>query len=826
MWITMRLPSAIFTILIMAFVLPFYLIGQETKTPKTISEITKDAQQLEGYFDFYWEEQSGKIWLEIDQFDNEFLYVNSLSAGVGSNDIGLDRNQLGGTRIVKFIKSGPKVLLSEVNYDYRAISDNVDERKAVEDAFARSVLWGFKVTAEEDGKVLIDLTSFLLQDAHGIVNRLRSRKQGRYKLDPARSAIYLEKTKNFPKNSEFEAIISFTGEPTDSRSRWIRSVAPTPEALSVRMHHSFIELPDANYEPRVFDPRTGYSALSYRDYATPIDQPIVKRLIRRHRLKKKNPNAAQSEAVEPIIYYLDRGAPEPIKSALIEGASWWNQAFEAAGYKDAFQVKELPEGADLMDVRYNVINWVHRSTRGWSYGSSVTDPRTGEIIKGHVTLGSLRVRQDFMIAQGLLSAYENGDEADPRLLEMALARLRQLSAHEVGHTLGLAHNFASSYNDRASVMDYPHPYIELNSAGTIDLSNAYDVGIGDWDKRTIIYGYQDFPAGTNREKALKDILAENLKLGFNYISDQDARPIYGAHPIAHLWDNGASAVDELRRLTKVRQYALNNFGANNIPMDAPLATLENVLVPLFLAHRYQVEAVAKVIGGVNYTYAVRGDNQVANEMIEPTAQKEALEALLETLDPQFLTLPEKIIKLIPPQPIGYNRGRELFKLHTGLTFDPIGVAESSANHTIRFLLNPQRLARMVEQSARSDQQMSPYEMMENLHKATRYDENRPNLEQEIARMTEKLVIYHLLQLAADKSVMPQVSATAHLVIDEVVFNYLEGQRSNPEVAHRAHIRYLQDLINQFKGNRNEFKVPEIPSMPDGSPIGCGHMGLH
>ena len=816
--------SLLFALLIMTFTLPLNLMAQKTAEPKTIQQVTENAQKLEGYFDFYWDEQTGKIWLEINQFDNEFLYVNSLSAGIGSNDIGLDRNQLGSTRIVKFLRSGPKVLIAEVNYDYRAISENAEEIKAVEDAFARSVLWGFEVAAEEDGKVLIDITSFLLRDAHGVASRLRSRKQGNYKLDQKRSAIYLEKTKNFPKNSEFEAIISFNGESGDRKGEWVRSVTPTPEALSVRMHHSFIELPDANFEPRVFDPRSGYSALRYYDYATPIDQPIVKRLIRRHRLQKKNPGATVSEAVEPIIYYLDRGAPEPIKSALIEGASWWNQAFEAAGYKNAFQVKELPEGADLMDVRYNVINWVHRSTRGWSYGSSVTDPRTGEIIKGHVMLGSLRVRQDFMIAQGLVPAYENGDQADPRLLELALARLRQLSAHEVGHTLGLAHNFASSYNDRASVMDYPHPYIELNASGKIDFSSAYDVGIGAWDNRTILYGYQDFPSGTDEEKALKDILAENSKLGFHYISDQDARPIYGAHPVAHLWDNGASAMNELRRLTKVRQHALNNFGTDNIPMGTPLATLENVLVPLFLAHRYQVEAVAKVIGGVNYTYAMRGDNQMANEMVEPAAQEEALKALLETLDPTFLTLPESIIKLIPPQPIGYNRGRELFKLHTGLTFDPIGVAESSANHTVRFLLNPQRLARIVEQSARSDQQMSPYQLMEEAHKVTRRDENRPKLEQEIARMTEKLIVYHLLQLAADKSVMPQVAATAHLVIDEVVSTYLETQSAHPDEAHRAHIRYLQDLIAQFKVNRQEFKVPAIPNMPDGSPIGCGHVG--
>ncbi len=793
--------------------------GQKDASPKTITEATEGTQAMDGFFKFYWDEKAGKIWLEIGQFDTEFLYVNSLPAGVGSNDIGLDRNQLGNSRIVKFMRSGPKVLMIEPNYEYRAVSDNPDERKSVEDAFAQSALWGFQVAAEEDGRILIDLTKFLLRDAHGVINRLRSRNQGNYKVDASRSVIYMDRTKNFPKNSEFEAIVSFTGDP---KGGWVRSVTPTPDAITVRMHHSFVELPDDDYEPRVFDPRSGYNAISYQDYAAPIDQPLMKRFIRRHRLKKKNPDAAMSEPVEPIVYYVDRGAPEPIKSALIEGASWWNQAYEAAGYKDAFIVKELPEGADPMDVRYNVVNWVHRSTRGWSYGSSVTDPRTGEIIKGHVLLGSLRVRQDFLIAQGLVEAYENGEEPDPRLLEMALARLRQLSAHEVGHTLGLSHNFASSYNDRASVMDYPHPYIELNASGEIDFSNAYDTGIGEWDKRTILYGYQDFPEGTDEEEALQDILQENNEKGLFYLSDQDARPIFGAHPLAHLWDNGKSAVEELRRLSGVRQHALRNFSEKNIPEGAPMATLENVLVPLYLAHRYQVEATAKLIGGVNYTYATRGDGQETNAMVDSEVQKEALAALLETLDPEFLTLPEKVIKLIPPQPLGYYRNRELFKLHTGITFDPIGVAESSANHTIRFLLNPQRLARIVEQHARSTQQLSPYELMETLAKAVRNKQDQPRLQQEIARMTEKLVVFHLLQLAADKSIMPQVSANAHLVVDEVIAPYLENRSAVANVDQRAHIKYLRDLIDQFNLNRKEFKVPAISGMPDGSPIGCGH----
>src|SRR5258708_54271 len=565
----------------------------ETAQTPTIAEKTAGAQKLPGFFNLYWDGRQGKLWLEIDKWGSEFLYQSGLPAGIGSNDIGLDRGQLGATRIVRFERSGPKALLIQENLEYRAVSNDPAERRAVHDSFAESALWGFTVAAEEKDHALVDATDFFLRDAHGIPATLHRTKQGVYHVDATRCAIYLPQTKNFPLNTEVEATLTFAG---DEPGRWVRDVTPSPESITVREHHSFVQLPAPGYKPRAYDPRSSFFGPAYMDYATPISEPIVKRFIARHRLEKKDPKAAGSEPVQPIVYFLDRGAPGPIRSALLEGARWRTPAFDAAGYKNAFRVELMPEGADSMDLRYNVIQWVHRATRGWSYGASVIDPRTGEIIKGHVTLGSLRVRQDFLIAESLLAPYEKGKPVSPKMQEMALARLRQLAAHEVGHTLGLMHNYSASTVNRSSVMDYPPPYVKLGADGTPDLSAAYATGIGEWAKVSIAFCYQEFAPGTNEQAALNKILLDAYGRGLRYLTDQDARPAGSSSSFAHLWDSGANAIDELNRLMQVRGAALKRFGENNIREGAPLATLEDVLVQLYMLHRYQVEAASNVVG--------------------------------------------------------------------------------------------------------------------------------------------------------------------------------------------------------------------------------------
>lgn len=783
-----------------------------------IGQYTAHMQAHPGFFNFYWDSNTSKIWLEIDKFDYEFLYIGSLPQGVGSNDIGLDRGQFARGRIVKFVRSGSKVLLWQPNYSYRATQATDAERKAVEEAFAKSVLWGFEVKAQANGRVLVDATDFFLQDIRGVSEQLKRTGQGNYQLDKSRSAFYLPNTKNFPKNTEVEVILTFTGQP---KGREIRTVVPSPEAVTVHQRHSFVQLPEAGYQPLPFDPRAGFFDISFYDFSQPIDQPLVQRYIVRHRLKKKHPRRKRSAPVTPIVYYVDSGTPEPFKSALMEGASWWNEAFEAAGYKNAFIVKELPPEADPMDVRYNLIQWVPRSTRGWSYGRTIVDPRTGEIIKGHVTLGALRVRQDYLIAQGWIAAYRQGTQPDPRLEAFALARLRQLAAHEVGHTLGLAHNFAASVNHRASVMDYPHPLIQLKDSW-IDLSQAYDTGIGEWDKRAIMYGYADFDAKTDATTARAQILAQTLTQGLLFMSDADARLQASAHPYAHLWDNGSDPVAELHRLMKARAHALAHFGPHHIAPGMPLFELERILAPLYYSCRYQIEAVSKLIGGVNYSYAMRGDGQLVAHPLPASWQAQAVAALRQTLLPEFLILPDTLLHQLPPPPLGYQRDREAMPTHAQPLFDPLTAAEASLHHTLSLVLQPARLQRVLIQQMQGlyGDQMGIQMVLDSLHIApTTYPDK--SMQGALARAAERVYTIELIRTAADKEASHQVKSVLYDRLHALQATFAQRLKAThiPPFL-RMHTQYVHSLIEAFFDDPTTFQLPPLPPMPPGAPIGC------
>lgn len=782
----------------------------------SIADKTRGLQRLDGFMPLYWSADEGKLYLELPQPDMGALYVTTLTQGLGSNDIGLDRGQVGDSRYVRFDRVGRKVLMVQPNLAFRAASDSADERAAVEQSFAESVLFGFAVVAQQGERTLVDATGFALRDAHDAIGAIKRAEQGTYKLDAERSAVYLRGTRAFPRNTEIEATLTLQG---DAPGPFVKDVTPTPEAITLRERSSLIALPEPGFMPRRAQPGDGYIETSFADYAAPLGAPLIQHFILRHRLAKKDPNAAVSEALNPIVYYIDRGAPQPIRDALTEGARWWNQAFEAAGYRDAFRVELMPEGLDPLDVRYNVVQWVHRATRGWSYGNAVIDPRSGEIIKGNVSLGSLRSHYDYLIAEGLLSPYGKGDaDRTPEMRKLVMARLSQLAAHEIGHTLGLLHNYIASRDGRTSVMDYPQPLVTLKADGTIDLSQPYTLEIGAWDKVAIDYGYRQFPAGTDESAALDDILHQAQSAGIGFLTDEDARPAGAAHPDVSLWDNGRDSAAELRRMMAVRQAALSRFGENAIQNGLPMASIEEVLVPLYLYHRYQVEATAKALGGQRYVYALRGDGQKPVTAVSAAEQQAALDALIDTLAPAALALPGSLLDAIPPRPPGWAATRELFTRSTGPSFDALAPAAAASAITIGTILQSERDARLVQQHARDAALPGLDAVADRLIAATFPTRAAKGYEAEIRHAQQVIVVQKLIALARSSS-SPAVRGVAMLKLDQLAARSgaAAATAGHPEAAQAT---LIADSIRRFReaGADNAAALPE-PKTPPGPPLG-------
>jgi hypothetical protein len=800
----------------------------------TVAKKTDGFERRPGLIPVYVDRQRGHLWLQLppapaaDGVIGRYLYIEGITTGMGSNPVGLDRGQIGTTQLVTLRRVGGRLVIEASNERFRALSDNPAEARAVRQAFAGSVLWGGDVAAEDDdGSSLVDLTSFLVRDAHRIGAALRAAGQGSYALDDARSALDLTQCFSFPDNLEFEALLTYTGNEPGPE---MRATLPDPTSLTVVQHHALIRLPDDGYRPRTFDPRASSSAVSFLDFGAQLGDQLATKWIVRHRLEKVDAAAVRSRVKKPIVYYVDPGAPEPIRRALIEGASWWAKAFDAAGFVDAFRVEVLPPSAHPLDIRYNVIQWVPRATRGWSYGSGVVDPRTGEMLKGHVTLDALRIRQDRLLVEGLVGTERTGSGAPDDPAQIALARIRQLSAHEVGHTLGFTHNFAASSWGRASVMDYPPPRVDITPAGALDLSHAYAVGVGEWDLQSVKFAYAEFVPGTNEGEQLEAILREGTTAGKRFLADPDARPPGGANPFAALWDDGPDPVAALRHELAVRKIALAHFGERNVRPGVPLSRLQEVLAPVYFHHRYELARAAKAVGGLDYAYNVRGDGQPVSRPIAATTQRAALTAILSVLTAENLDLPEPLLSVLLPRAFEQEEDVEDFQHATAPVFDSLGAAQTAARMTVEALLQRERTSRLVDFHRRDGQLPGLEDVLDGLVAAGFAASGARNERQaELTRVIQQAVVDGMVRLAEDGEAPARVRSR----VDATLQALRQRLKSAPAAtaAERAQSAGLTRQIEAHLSRPRDAAPPSPgafaapPGEPIGGPSSLGGCGL-
>ena len=783
-----------------------------TGVSNSIAARTAGLERRDGFLPIYLDSHQGRILLELPHDSARALLMVTQATGLGSNPIGIDRGSSGETYVSRFDRDGSRVLLVLENWAYRSTSGNRDHARTVAEAFPPSTVASMPLLADENGKLLVDATDMVMRDWNDVALTLARSRQGTYAVARDRSSIYQPYTKAFPDNTEIDVALTFAT--TQAPGGIVRSIVPDGRAFTLRQHLTFLALPDDRFKPRALDPRVGFFGVSFKDYARPVQEPLVVRWAARHRLERVDPNDPKSPIKNPIRYYVDRGIPEPIRTATLQGVKWWEQAFDRAGLEGAFTVELLPEGVDPMDARYNVVQWENRNERGWSVGGALTDPRTGEMLKGMARLDSHRARTDYNLYAGLMGAASSAADT-----AFVLARVRQVSAHEVGHTLGLSHNYIASTYDRGSVMDYPPPRVLLDKTGRIDLSQAYASGPGPYDVWAIHWGYGIFPPGTERD-SLRAIVADGLKKGFLYLSDADARPEYGSDPRVSLWDDRSSPLEFLETETAVRRVAIQNFGERNIRPGEPIALLQERFAPVYFMHRFALNGTSKAIGGMEYSNAVSGDGQQATRPVPYQQQLSALTLMIGALSPAELAIPDTVLTLLAPGAGAVTPAVELFGSRTRPAFDELGAAQTLAQMVVDMILQPDRAERLVAFATRgSGPHLTLAGTIDRLVRAT-WQAPVPAAPKLAAlqRVTQRVVANKLLLLAADTSVAPEVRAMAELKITDLRTSARATLAAARDDAARAH---WLSIVNDFTYWLDKHELPTLslaPAAPPGDPF--------
>jgi hypothetical protein len=781
-------------------------------TSSGIAAKTAGMTRRDGCSPLFIDGKTGKLLLELPRDSMRTLVFVTLATGLGSNPIGLDRGSGGDSYVARFDRNGDHVLVVFENWNYRSsASDNPAHIRTVLEAFPPSTSGSLPVVAQEGGRILVDATDFVMRDWNEVAGTLSSNNEGTYSVARDRSSIYQPYTKAFPENSEIDVALTFatTGKPGQT----IGQIVPDARSFTLRQHISLLPLPDDNYHPRILDPRVGFFGITFKDYAQPVQLPLEVRWASRHRLERVNPNDPNSPIKNPLVYYIDRGIPEPIRTATKQGVSWWIEAFDRAGLKGGFRVEDLPEGVDPMDARYNVVQWENRNERGWSVGGAIGDPRTGELVKAMARLDSHRARTDYNLYAGL-----KGADAAAADTAFVLARVRQVSAHEVGHTLGLAHNYIASTYERGSVMDYPPPRVRLDANGNIDISSAYAVGPGAYDIFAIHWGYGIFPASTEQD-SLRAIVADGLRRGLVFLSDADARPDFSSDPRTNLWDDAATPLEFLRHESDVRRVAMSRFNERNIRVGEPIALLQERFVPVYLMHRFAINSLSKTIGGMEYANSVRGDGTQATHPIDGATQRRALAALIAELQPAELAIPDTVITLLGPRPYSYGPYVELFGSQTRPAFDELGAARTLAQMIVDAILQRERAARLVQFAIRGNSPLTLGETIDALTTNWTGGTSGSEKTQALRRVAQRAVADRMLLLAADKEAAPDVRAIVEMKMNDLRRRAQTLATSSDSGPARAH---WMAIAGDFKRwiERQELPTP-TPALrpPPGDPFG-------